>query len=54
MTPDEFTAAMRAILKLIDHEEEHKAADGLLCQALRELGYGEGVDLFEASTRWYA
>lgn len=32
----------------------HSKADSLMCQALRELGYGEMVDIFEKSERWYA
>ena len=58
MTPKEFAQEMRNISLLSqdggDNEIAHCDADDLLCQVLRELGYGEGVDIFEEMDKWYA
>ncbi len=69
MTPEEFTDKMRKIIeegnssyKLIngqrfprcDAEDIHYDLDMCMCDLLRELGYGEGVDIFLAQERWYA
>lgn len=59
--PDEFADRMRALAKRCvfpktgrpDFEGRHKAADELLCEALRGLGYHEGVEVFERFTKWY-
>lgn len=32
----------------------HVLADELMCKLLRELGYGEGVDIFEQMDKWYS
>ena len=37
-----------------DVEECHAAMDDLMCEVLRSLGYGDGVDVFEAAEKWYA
>ena len=36
-----------------DPEGGHEKADSLLCEALRDLGYGEGVEIFETLEKWY-
>ncbi len=54
MTPEEFAAQMRNINRSLDVEGKHGEADDLMCQLLRELGYAEGVVIFEAMDRWYA
>ena len=56
MTPKEFAKEMQNICLLShdDREIAHCDADDLLCQVLRELGYGEGVDIFEEMDKWYA
>jgi len=60
MTPEEFRQAMVDIYsespedECYDEDVAHGAADYLLCRVLRELGYQDGVDLFERATRWYA
>ncbi len=53
MTPKEFAEKMRAI-PTGDTEADHGRADDLMCELLRSLGYGEGVDAFEAMDKWYA
>lgn len=37
-----------------DLEEAHIFMDDLMCETLRSLGYGEGVDIFENTHKWYA
>ena len=63
MTPEEFKFAMMDAslttyefesLHYFDHESAHLKMDDLMCQVLRELGYGEGIDIFRQSTKWYA
>lgn len=36
-----------------DPAANHKEADRILCQLLRELGYGDVVEAFEAVERYY-
>lgn len=60
MTPETFTRKMKELyadtstFPSCDIEDMHGKADDLMCEALRSLGYGEGVEFFENSTRWYA
>lgn len=57
MTPDEFAAEMRFIYDRQDRsdiEADHIEADKLLLKMLRELGYGQGCDIFEEIDKWYA
>lgn len=54
MTREEFKNKMQAIADKRDTEEGHIEADDLMCELLKELGYGEGVDIFEGMPRWYA
>jgi hypothetical protein len=57
MTPEEFAARMRELYPqngVYDNEQAHVRADELMCELLRSLGYGEGVDIFDAAERWYA
>lgn len=61
MTPEEFADKMREIVKECEEREVNNDAEGIhydldmcMCDLLRELGYGEGVDIFLAQERWYA
>lgn len=55
MTPEQFADAMREIAKNSgDTEMAHGDADDLLCKVLTQLGYGEGVKIFEEMDKWYA
>jgi hypothetical protein len=36
-----------------DVVDDHKEADKLMCQVLRERGFFEGVKVFEESEKWY-
>jgi len=58
ITPEEFKLQMEEIY---DGNSEygnntydcHIAADSLMGELLRQLGYGEGAAIFNASPRWY-
>ena len=59
MTPQEFATQMREAyethwLKAGDEECVHIVMDGIMCNLLRLLGYGEGVDIFNNTPMWYA
>ena len=49
-----FANEMRRIDRNNDTEMAHILADELMCKLLRELGYGEGVDIFEQMDKWYS
>lgn len=60
-TPEEFANKMHDIPKLLDSlgmpwdaEDSHRLADDYMCDLLRELGYEEGVYIFENMNKWYA
>jgi len=48
-TPEQFRDEMRAIVERAgtDTESAHIKMDEALCRVLRELGYQEGVDIFD-------
>ena len=56
MTPEELAKKMQKIIDTIIDDEElaHIEADDILCEVLRGLGYGEGVDVYERVAKWYA
>lgn len=56
MTPDEFRSRMQTMANggNYDNEQAHGDADDLMCEALRSLGYGEGVDIYQSIEKWYA
>lgn len=54
MTPEQFAERMREIAEETYTEDRHINADNLMCDLLRGLGYGEGVDTFERMYKWYA
>ena len=63
MEPGEFAERMREIATLSksiyddpynNEETSHAAADRLMADALRGLGYGDGIDIFDSMTRWYS
>lgn len=49
-----FTNEMRRIGRNNDTEMAHILADELMCKLLCELGYGEGVQIFEEMRKWYS
>ena len=56
MTPKEFTKEMRRFTVLYegDREVTHALGDVLMMRVLRECGFKEGVDIFDAMEKWYA
>ena len=56
ITPEEFAKRMRDIHDMYSDDEEvvHSEMDDLMCDLLRELGYGEGIDIFDHTHKWYA
>lgn len=49
-----FAHEMRILSRSNDIEMAHILADALMCNLLRELGYGEGVQIFEDMKKWYS
>lgn len=58
MTPEEFKNRMLQLWDFSDptndRECSHFAADALMCDLLRSLGYGDGVEIFESNDKWYS
>ena len=54
MSPQCFADAMQTIMTFEDTECGHIHADDLMCYLLRQLGYSEGVDVFENADKWYS
>ena len=63
ITPKEFAERMKALKESADDwpdkedsvcpEATHEDAEGIMCDLLKALGYGEGVGYFEQMTKWY-
>ena len=51
---DYYVKELRALQNDSDTEKVHAVADGILCELLRDLGYGEVVDAYEQLDMWYA
>lgn len=56
MTPEEFKLKMQTILTEHENYPEtcHYEMDKLMCEVLSDLGYEEGVKVFEDTERWYS
>lgn len=56
MTPEEFKNKMQEIYDKSNGggEVAHMMADVLLCEVLMQLGYKEGIDIFNSMEVWYA
>lgn len=61
MTPKEFEQKMNDINTGIfygtdqyDEEDMHRDMDNIMCNLLRDLGYGKGIDIFEDTPKWYS
>ena len=63
MTPEEFANAMKKASDNLndptghpyyDEEVAHMQMDDLMSDLLRQLGYGEGIDIFENTNKWYS
>ena len=54
MTREEALETLKALAKDDDTEVAHIDADGVLCQLLLTLGYGDVVDEYHRVGKWYA
>lgn len=62
LTPEEFRDKMQSLhdelenseRECLDMEEIHIIMDGVMCSLLEDLGYGEGVEIFLDTPKWYA
>lgn len=56
MTPNEFYDEMSEIKRIYggDQEMVHVYMDECMCELLRNLGYGKGIEVFENTAKWYA
>ena len=56
MTPEKFKFEMNelATSSSLDKEDRHRKMDALMCEVLRSIGYDDGIDIFEATNKWYA
>ena len=50
---NEYVEKLRKLADLDDPEVIHGAADDLLCDLLKKLGYDEVVKCFDELPRWY-
>lgn len=53
MTPKDFEQRMSELVNDPDREQRHMVADGIMCDLLRNLGYGDGVQAFEGMDKYY-
>ena len=59
MTPEEFAQRMKDAYEhfWVEKEDEelvHDVMDCIMCDLLRQLGYEEGIYIFENTPKWYA
>ena len=56
MTPEEFRQRMEEIRKTDGDDEyiAHIEMDGVMCDLLCQLGYGDGIKVFDDQPKWYA
>ncbi len=53
--PEQFAERMKEIAADDDDPEmNHAIADGLMCETLEALGFGEGVETFNGMRKWYS
>ena len=52
-SPDAAAHEMRSLIAMTQGHALHRAVDGLMCRLMRENGYGEAVDIFEAAIAGY-
>ena len=53
ITPEEFAEKMKSFADGAARAAPHENADTLMCDVLRSLGYGVGVEIFLEMDRWY-
>lgn len=56
ITPEKFKYEMRKIREEFGDDEEiaHSRMDKLMCMVLVELGFMDGVEIFDKQNKWYA
>lgn len=56
MNPEEFYEKMLQLKNDFrgDEEKAHINMDNLICELLSTLGYGDGVKIFEETSKWYS
>jgi hypothetical protein len=53
MSPEEFSKFMRLIFDYgCCEEENHIAADIMMCDVLEDLGYGEGIKIYKKALEY--
>ncbi len=53
MNPDEFYCKMQELIRNLQGPDLHQAVDQLMCEVMRNQGYGEGVDAFIRAVEGY-
>lgn len=53
-TPEEFKEDMLRASNIESQEDRHYDMDNLMCNLLEALGYGEAIDIFDSTPKWYA
>ena len=53
-TPEELAKRMKEASENVWTEDRHIEMDGIMLNFLRQLGYGEAVDIFNRTEKWYA
>lgn len=51
---EELCEQMRALQNSLDPEDAHVKADDILCEALKEFGCSELIELYVQIEKWYA
>lgn len=56
MTPESFTNAMKTIHDYFGDYSRigHEAMDDLMCSVLSNLGFGDGIDVFYSTDKFYS
>ena len=54
MTKDEAIKRLKEIQENEDQEQAHVDADGVLCELLQTLGFGDVVEEYNHIAKWYA
>ena len=53
MTPEHASSEMRRLCDTLTGHELHRAVDALMCDLMRQQGYGEAVDVFLQAVQGY-
>lgn len=53
LSPKEFKDEMERLSHL-DTERRHIEMDNCMAKLLTDMGYGEGIEIFNSVSRWYA